>query len=167
MRSCLKAVKFGSCISALVIALSLALSAQVAQGSPDGAVQTMPHNTIQGAQTTSSQLGSQQGLAAPTSNVTEVPTFGSLASRLHLTPAQNQKLSAVLQNDSRQISAVEGDQSLTTAQKNKRIRDIRRRDGDRIKSFLTADQERELLALQANAGPPPQSGRNNRRAEKK
>ncbi len=142
-------------------------------GTQPAPAQQAPDTTSpQGAQTSQpaaqpSATDSQEGLATPNSNVSQTPTSSSIADQLHLTPDQRQKLTAILDEENRQISAVTADQSLSGSDKVKRIHDIRSADVDKIKDFLTPEQQEKLISLQRHAGPPPTSGQTTPKKQEK
>ena len=128
--------------------------AQDQQATPNQQGPQMPSNPMP-----PSQADTTQGLAVPNSQAIEVPTSANIADQLHFTPTQKQQFSAIMEDENRQISAVNADQSLSGTDKVKKIQGIRKAGAERIKAMLTPAQAEQLTAMQQQAGPPAQSGR--------
>ena len=86
----------------------------------------------------------------------------SIEDQLQLTPDQKQKISAIVDDENKQIAAVRDDTTLTMDQKIQKARAIRQAGAPKIKAVLTPEQLQKLSAIQDRArqqqqntpGPP-------------
>jgi periplasmic protein CpxP/Spy len=67
---------------------------------------------------------------------------------LQLTPDQKQKISAIVDDEDKQIAAVRQDSSLSTSQKMEKARTIHNTAVPKIRAVLTPEQMQKLAAIQ-------------------
>lgn len=136
--------------------------------------QPAPDNgTVQGSQTPSTTQAAPENpapsqavppsQAGPSSNAPAARTPAQAASiedELQLTPDQKQKISAIVDDENRQIAAVREDQSLTMDQKIQKVQEIRKVGAPKIKAVLTPEQLQKLAAIQERARQQQQQQNN-------
>ena len=143
-----------------------------AQPAPDATSvqgsQTPADQTVTPSQSTPPSQAAPQQQASPNASAPPAHAPGqpvSIEDELQLSPDQKQKISAIVDDENRQITTVRDDQSMTMDQKIQKVQDIRRTGAPKIKAVLTPEQLQKLAALQekarqqqqqnGNQAPPP------------
>ena len=172
MRSFLRtpALLFSISLAVIVCAAGIAASAQDRESRSErpSQAQTAPDATsVQGSQapaeqnaTPSSQAAPQQQ-ASPGASTPSAHASGqgpSIEDELQLTPDQKQKISAIVDDENRQIGTVRDDQKMTMDEKIQKVQEIRRTGAPKIKAILTPEQLQKLAVLQEKARQEQQQG---------
>jgi Spy/CpxP family protein refolding chaperone len=172
MRSFLKtpALLFPILLAVIVWTGSIAASAQDREARSDrpSQAQTVPDATsVQGSQTPAEQSATPpsqatpQQQANPSASTPSAHASGqgaSIEDELQLTPDQKQKISAIVDDENRQIGAVRDDQKMTTDEKIQKVQEIRRTGAPKIKAILTPEQLQKLAVLQEKARQQQEGG---------
>jgi Spy/CpxP family protein refolding chaperone len=131
--------------------------------------QTAPDATsVQGSQTPAEQSATPSSQATPQQQANPSASTPSTAhasgqgpsieDELQLTPDQKQKISAIVDDENRQIGAVRDDQKMTMDEKIQKVQEIRRTGAPKIKAILTPEQLQKLAVLQEKARQQQEGG---------
>jgi len=132
-------------LAALVLALGVGVAS--AQTSGSAQPQTAPPPSTP-SQTAPPQAAPQNSPSsqAPTGSATQHAK--SIDDELQLTPDQKQKISAVIEDENKQVGAVRDNTSMSTDQKQQKVMQIRQEGAPKIKAILTPEQLQKLAEIQ-------------------
>jgi protein CpxP len=127
---------------------------QVSSQAQTSTTPLQPHASQEGQTSAPPAQPAPQDQTGSSANAPANPTQGqerSIEDELQLTPDQKQKISAIVDDENKQIAAVRDDTTLTMDQKIQKARAIRQAGAPKIKAVLTPEQLQKLSAIQDRA----------------
>lgn len=132
-------------LAALVLALGVGVASAQTSGSSQPQTAPPPSAPSQAAPPQAAPQNSPSS-QAPTGSATQHAK--SIDEELQLTPDQKQKISAVIEDENKQVSSVRDNTSMSTDQKQQKVMQIRQEGAPKIKAILTPEQLQKLAEIQ-------------------